>query len=86
MKRFRKPKSVSTAIEPALAGALDRSAEKLCSLHPDSSGVRLVMDGTDAFALRAQARRALNKLGQARHDAATARALGYEIEEPEIKS
>ncbi|MFL6548790.1 MAG: phospholipase D family protein [Povalibacter sp.] len=52
MKRFRKPKSVSTAVEPALAGALDRLVVKLCSLHTDFSGVRLVTDGTDAFALR----------------------------------
>jgi tetratricopeptide (TPR) repeat protein len=52
-------------------------AEKACS-----KAIELDGEAGDAFALRAEARRRLGKLGPARHDAATARALGFEVDDP----
>jgi cardiolipin synthase C len=49
----RKPKSVSTAIAPGMDGPLDRWIADQCSQRPEASGTRLVMEGTDALALRA---------------------------------
>ncbi len=52
-------------------------AERACS-----KAIELDAEAGDAFGLRAEARRKLGKLPQARHDAATARALGFDVEDP----
>jgi putative cardiolipin synthase len=49
----RKPKSVSTALAPGMDGPLDHWIADQCSQHPGACGTRLVMEGTDALALRA---------------------------------
>jgi tetratricopeptide (TPR) repeat protein len=56
-------------------------AEKSCS-----KAIEIDASAADAFALRSEARRKLGKLSQARHDAATARALGFDLEDPDHKA
>jgi tetratricopeptide (TPR) repeat protein len=55
-------------------------AEKACT-----KAIELDAEAGDAFALRAEARRRLGKIGSARHDAATARALGFDVADPKAE-
>jgi phosphatidylserine/phosphatidylglycerophosphate/cardiolipin synthase-like enzyme len=70
-------------ISPRSTAALDRLSAEQRRLHPDKSGVRLVADGMDAFALRAlsarSAARTLDLQYYLWHDDRTGRCLAQEV-------
>src|SRR4051794_401134 len=83
MRFRRKSKSVSTAIAARRETALDRWIADQCALNGSASGVRLVSEGTDAFALRAlsarTATRSLDLQYYLWHSDITGQFLAHEV-------